>query len=272
VMGSTGSLVPLSRLVDFSKRQTAATIHRYNGKNVIRITANAESEDLGGIRRDLALAINDFPLPPGYFIDFGDSLREVGENMTNFATTMVMALILIYLVMSALFESVFFPMSILTSVPLALGGAVWMLFLTGTEFDSVTLIGCILMAGLIVNNGIVIVDHINAVRQTEPDCDRAIIKAGSDRFRPVMMTALTTILGLVPLAFLTTGSAATFAGLGQALIGGLTVGTLLTLVIVPVFYSLIDEFQAWCLRFLGGFKVRGGDPALTETAPSTIEN
>lgn len=253
VLGSTGALVPLNRLVEFSKRQTAATIHRYNGKNVIRIMANAESEDLGGVRRELATAINDFPLPPGYFIDFGESLQEVGENMTNFASTMIMALILIYLVMSALFESIFFPMSILTSVPLALGGAVWMLFLTGTEFDSVTLIGCILMAGVIVNNGIVIVDHINTLRKSEPDLASAVVAAGADRFRPVMMTALTTILGLVPLAFLTTGSAATFAGLGQALIGGLTVGTLLTLIIVPVFYSIIDELQGWCLRFLGGF-------------------
>jgi HAE1 family hydrophobic/amphiphilic exporter-1 len=126
----------------------------------------------------------------------------------------------------------------------------------GSQFDSVTLIGCILMAGVIVNNGIVIVDHINTVRKSEAGLDDAIVRAGADRFRPVMMTALTTILGLVPLAFMTTGSAATFAGLGQALIGGLTAGTVLTLVIVPVFYSIIDEFQGWFLRFIGGFKPR----------------
>ncbi|MBX3180573.1 MAG: efflux RND transporter permease subunit [Candidatus Hydrogenedentes bacterium] len=256
VLGASGELVPLNRLVDFSKMKTAASIHRFNGKNVIRITAQADSEDLGGIRRDLAEAINDYPLPPGYYIDFGDSLREVGENMANFTSTMIMALILIYLVMSALFESVFFPMSILTSVPLALGGAVWMLYGMGSQFDSVTLIGCILMAGVIVNNGIVIVDHINTVRKSERSLTDAIVRAGGDRFRPVMMTALTTILGLVPLAFMTTGSAATFAGLGQALIGGLTAGTVLTLVIVPVFYSIIDEFQGWFLRFIGGFKRR----------------
>lgn len=254
VAGSSGALVPLSRLVTFSKEHTASTIHRYNGKNVISLTAQADSEDLGAIRRLLTSTINDFRLPAGYHIDFGDSLREVGENMTNFMSTMFMALILIYLVMSALFESVFFPMSILTTVPLALAGAVWMLFATGSQFDSVTLIGCILMAGVIVNNGIVIVDHINYLRRANPNLDDSIVQAGGDRFRPVMMTALTTILGLVPLAFLTTGSAATFAGLGQALIGGLTVGTLLTLIIVPVFYSIIDEFQGWCLRFLGGFK------------------
>lgn len=265
VTGSTGALVPLSRLVTFAKEYTASTIHRFNGKNVISLTAQADSQDLGAIRRILAGTINDFNLPAGYHIDFGDSLREVGENMTNFISTMLMALILIYLVMSALFESVFFPMSILTSVPLALGGAVWMLFATGSQFDSVTLIGCILMAGVIVNNGIVIVDHINFVRRANPSLIDSIVQAGGDRFRPVMMTALTTILGLVPLAFMTTGSAATFAGLGRALIGGLTAGTLLTLVIVPVFYSLIDEFQRWCLRFIGSFK---RDPVADENTGS----
>jgi HAE1 family hydrophobic/amphiphilic exporter-1 len=174
--------------------------------------------------------------------------------MSNFMSTFIMAVILIYIVMAALFESVVLPLSVLSTVPLAMGGAIWMLYLTGSQFDSVTLIGCILMAGVIVNNGIVIVDHINTLRAEKGDLAEGIVNAGADRFRPVMMTALTTILGLVPMAAATSGSGATFAGLGRALIGGLTVGTVLTLVVVPVFYSLIDEFQGWCIGFLGSFK------------------
>jgi len=260
VIGTTGQPVPISRLATFTKRQTATTIHRFNGKNVISVTAQANTEDYAAIRNQLTVAISDFRMPMGYTIDFGDSLKELGENSTNFISTLLMALILIYLVMSALFESVFFPMSILTTVPMALGGAVWMLFLTGSQFDSVTLIGCILMAGVIVNNGIVIVDHINMVRKGDMNRLDSMVKAGGDRFRPVMMTALTTILGLVPLALVNTGSAATFAGLGRALIGGLTAGTLLTLIVVPVFYSLIDDFQIWCLKFLGIFKRVPAEP------------
>jgi HAE1 family hydrophobic/amphiphilic exporter-1 len=256
IIGLSGQPVPISRLATFTKRKTASTIHRFNGKNVISITAQANTEDYGAIKDQLAVAINDFRLPTGYVVDFGDSLRELGENSTNFISTLLMALILIYLVMSALFESVFFPMSILTTVPMALGGAVWMLFLTGSQFDSVTLIGCILMAGVIVNNGIVIVDHINLVRRGDLSRTDSIVKAGGDRFRPVMMTAMTTVLGLVPLALVQGGSAATFAGLGRALIGGLTAGTLLTLIVVPVFYSMIDDFQRWFLHFIGSFTRR----------------
>ena len=223
---------------------------------MITITSQSNTDDLGAIRNQLAQTIADFNLPTGYTITFGDNINELDQNSSNFISTMLMALILIYLVMSALFESVFFPMSILTTVPMALGGAVWMLYFTGSQFDSVTLIGCILMAGVIVNNGIVIVDHIITVRRGPGPRIDCIVKAGGDRFRPVMMTALTTILGLVPLAMVTTGNAATFAGLGRALIGGLTAGTLLTLIIVPIFYSLIDDFQLWCLRFLGSFSRR----------------
>lgn len=254
VLGATGTLVPLSRLVTFPKERTAATIQRYNGKNVIALTAHADTEDLGTVRNSLARAINEYRMPTGYYIDFGDALRELGDNMSNFMSTFIMAVILIYIVMAALFESVVLPLSVLSTVPLAMGGAIWMLYLTGSQFDSVTLIGCILMAGVIVNNGIVIVDHINTLRAEKGDLAEGIVNAGADRFRPVMMTALTTILGLVPMAAATTGSGATFAGLGRALIGGLTVGTVLTLVVVPVFYSLIDEFQRWCIGFLGCFK------------------
>lgn len=264
VMGATGTLVPLSRLVNFPKERTASSIHRYNGKNVIALSAHADTDDLGTVRNALAGAINAHRMPPGYHIDFGDTLRELGANMTNFASTLLMAVILIYIVMAALFESVVLPLSVLSSVPLALGGAVWMLYFTGSQFDSVTLIGCILMAGVIVNNGIVIVDHINNLRGGRENLAEGIVSAGADRFRPVMMTALTTILGLVPMAAATSGSGATFAGLGRALIGGLAVGTMLTLVVVPVFYSLIDDFQRWCLDFLGSFKRGKAVEATTE--------
>ena len=253
VIGQDGRLIPLSQLVNFEKGRSPNSIHRVNGKNVINVTAQINTEDLGAVQRDLRRAIATFEMPVGYGAELGDELNELSETFISFLTTLAMAIILIYLVMSALFESYLLPLSILTSVPMALAGAVWLLYLTNSQLDTVTFIGCILMSGIIVNNGIVIVDHINNLRKAYGDgrMNEAIVQAGVDRFRPVLMTAITTILGLVPLALATTGGAGTFAGLGRALIGGLTAGTLLTLFVVPVFYSMIEDFHRWFINFAG---------------------
>ncbi len=251
VAGATGALVPLNQLVEFNREYSPASIRRVNAKNVVNITAKTMTEDLSRIHRDLRAAVNAFYMPPGYTIEFGEELDELEDTIFNFTTTMLMAIILIFLVMSALFESWFLPLSILTTVPMALGGAVWMLYFTGSQLDMVTFIGCILMAGVIVNNGIVIVDHINNLRRNIPDRTEAIILGGCNRFRPVMMTALTTILGLVPLAMARTGGAGSFSGIGRALIGGLSAGTILTLLVVPLFYTILDDFQMWCADFFG---------------------
>lgn len=257
VLSATGELVAANELLEFERAPSTTMIQRVDGKNVVNLSANADSSDLGQIKRDLQNIADQFELPTGYRIQLGDSLVELDENIFSFASTLFMAVILIYIVMGSMFESYLYPLSILTTVPLALAGAVWMLYFTNTPFDSVTLIGCILMAGIIVNNGIVIVDYINTLRAQGHDRDDAIVRASTHRFRPVMMTALTTILGLVPLAMATTGGAATFAGLGRALIGGLTVGTFLTLVVVPVVYTFLDDLQGWTMNYLGNLRDQG---------------
>jgi HAE1 family hydrophobic/amphiphilic exporter-1 len=143
-------------------------------------------------------------------------------------------------------------------------GAIWLLYLTNTSFDSISLIGCILMAGVIVNNGIVIVDHMRNTCKEFAVRDDGIVKAGKDRFKPVLMTAITTILGLVPVAIATTGGASTFAGLGRTLIGGLSVGTVLTLFIVPIFYGLLDDLSIWLRNFMASVQML---PLNAETEP-----
>lgn len=252
VMGQTGQLTPLNLLVDYRRRPTPAAIQRLGGKNVVTLSAKTRTENLSAVQRQVQRAIDAFYLPVGYSINFGQEIEELGENMFQFWLTLMMAITLIFLVMSALFESLLLPLAILSSVPLALGGSMWMLFFTDTQLDTFTLIGNILMVGIIVNNGIVIIDHINQLRKRMENRTEAIVQAGIDRFRPVMMTAITTILGLVPLATATTGGAASFAGLGRALIGGLTAGTLLTLFVVPLFFSVLDDLQKWFVCFFGG--------------------
>jgi HAE1 family hydrophobic/amphiphilic exporter-1 len=257
----------------FNKAESPTTIERIDAKNVVTISAKLQVENLLEVQRQLKKVVDEFPLPPGYSIQLGDEFREMATNMANFATTLALALILIYIVMAALFESVLLPLSVLTSVPLAFVGVYWAMFISGTPLDTVGLIGCILMVGVIVNNGIVIVDHINFLRAEGRNRFDAIVQAGRDRFRPVMMTALTTILGCVPLALAPRpGATVSFVSLGRALIGGLTVGTLLTLVVVPLLYSIIDDARAWFASYAANLgSLRPGRAAKT-AEPGPVQN
>ncbi|NLV46002.1 MAG: efflux RND transporter permease subunit [Candidatus Hydrogenedentes bacterium] len=255
VPGLFGQLTPLNQLTDYAKAPAPSRIKRINGKNVVSVSARTDTRNLIAVKEELRELMDSIDLPPMYEFLFGDEFDELEKNLANFTVTMLMAVVLIYLVMCALFESFILPFSIMTTVPLAGIGAVWLLYFTSTPFDSISLIGCILMAGVIVNNGIVIVDHINHTCREIGNRDEGIIQAGRNRFKPVMMTAITTILGLVPVAMARTGGSATFAGLGRALIGGLMAGTVLTLFVVPIFYVILDDFSAWLKNFLANVKM-----------------
>ena len=253
VRGSTGSLVTLNQLVTSRKVETPQMINRRNGKNFVYVTAQAAGPNLAKVRDSLRNIVDSFEMPTGYSLALGDELRGLQEDQGNFFSILLLAVILIFIVMSALFESCLIPLSILTSVPLAFLGVIWMMYLTGTPMDTIAFIGCILMVGVVVNNGIVIVDHINHLRRQGLSRFDAIVRSGHDRIRPVLMTALTTILGatplVAPLAFERIGQPATVS-LGCALIGGLSAGTLLTLFVVPLFYTFVDDFQMWIMGYL----------------------
>ncbi|MFP6617630.1 MAG: efflux RND transporter permease subunit, partial [Candidatus Hydrogenedentota bacterium] len=184
-------------------------------------------------------------------VAMGDELRGIEDNQSNFFSLLLMAVLLIFIVMSALFESCLLPLSILTTVPMAFLGVIWLMFLTGTSMDTIAFIGCILMVGVVVNNGIVIVDHINQLRKEGLDRYDAIVQGGLNRLRPVLMTALTTILGAIPLAIGGRIGEPATVSLGMSMIGGLSAGTVLTLFVVPLFYSFIDDLQQWIMRFFG---------------------
>ena len=250
VLSQTGRLIPLNQLVTTSKVDSPRRIERQNGKNYVNVRARTLTTNLAALRVEMERIAEAFDeMPPGYSISLGQEFKGLEENMTNFLTSLLLAVFLIYIVMAALFESTLLPLSILTSVPLAFIGVFWVMYLTHTPLDTVSFIGCILMVGIIVNNGIVIVDHINTLRRGGLDRTEAVIQAGRDRIRPVLMTALTTILGALPLAIGGSPGRDAVVGLGRAMIGGLSAGTLLTLFIVPLFYLFIDDVQVWCLRF-----------------------
>ncbi len=246
VLSSSGMLVSLKQLVTFDRAQSPQALRRENGKNVVTITARMGQSDMRSVEKSLLELTESFVVPRGYSVELGSEFTELRTNVSNFTMALWLAIILIYIVMGALFESFFLPLSILTSVPLALLGVVWAMFLTGTPMDTIGFIGVILLTGIVVKNGIVIIDHINQLRNGGMARLDAISQASLDRFRPVMMTALTTVLGSLPMALEpAAGGQVSFCSMGRTLIGGLITGTILTLVVVPLFYSLIDDVRAW---------------------------
>ncbi len=258
--GRSGALVALNQLVTTRKGTTPQTINRRDGKNFVLVSAQAAEGDLKRAMSQLNKVVTNFELPVGYSLDYGDEIMNLQEDQYNFVSTLLMAVLLIYIVMAALFESLVLPLSILTSVPLAFLGVVWIVYfahlrMPSVAMDTIGFIGCVLMVGVVVKNGIVIVDHVNQLRKEGLARFEAVMLGGSHRLRPVLMTALATILGaaplLAPLISARWGSPATIS-LGCAMIGGLITGTVLTLFVVPLFYTLVDDFQGWLGRYFGG--------------------
>lgn len=264
VLGSEGRSVPLKQIATVERGRTPQVVNRIDGKNYLWINVRAGSTDLSAIRDQIVGAAAEFDLPPGYRVAMGDELQNMEEDRSNFASILFLAVVLIYIVMAALFESYLLPLSILTTVPLAFLGVYWMLFVTRTSMDTVAFIGCILMVGVVVNNGIVIVDRINQLRAEGMARFDAILQGGRDRLRPVLMTAITTILGAMPLAVGPPLGEPAAISLGRAMIGGLIGGTFLTLFVVPLFYALIDDLRGWLTRFAADLLAARNTPAPIE--------
>jgi HAE1 family hydrophobic/amphiphilic exporter-1 len=266
VAGPSGKLVPLSNVTSLRKGYASVSLNRENGKSVARVTASVSMLNMTVLGEDMERLIAAIELPPGCSFQTGEEMSELDRTMRNYHQALILAIALIYLVMAAIFESVLLPFSILSTVPLAFLGVYWALYLTGTLIDTISLIGAILMCGVVVNNGIVIVDHINQLRKEGLDRHTAVTQAGINRFRPVMMTALTTILGCVPLAIGTGKGNDALNSLGRALVGGLTTSTFLTLLVVPLFYTFIDDGREWLMRYVAAIVHFGQRPGV---APKT---
>lgn len=273
VFGATGALVPLNQLVKYNLAISPSAIQRINGRNVMTVSARANTEVLSEVQTEMQGLIDKFPVPAGYLVDLGNEFDDLRDNLANFFVTIIFATLLVYIVMAALFESLLLPLSILVSVPLAFVGVYWGMYFMNTALDTIGIIGCVLMVGVVVRNGIVIIDHINHLRKFEGlSRHEAIIQAGKDRFRPVVMTALTTILGVLPLAFeASAGTTVSFVSLGRAFISGLTTGTILTLVIVPLFYTLFEDVRNISSGFMAFLRVIRRDELGNEpTSPVVV--
>jgi HAE1 family hydrophobic/amphiphilic exporter-1 len=197
--------------------------------------------DIQSASLEIEELLKEYEMPFGYTYVFGGEIEQIEETFMDLFLVMLMAIALVYMIIAAQFESLIQPLSIMFSVPLALSGGFIGLFVAGLPLNVIGIIGLIILVGIVVNNAIVLVDYINNRRQKGEDRNAAIMKAGPIRIRPIMMTALTTILGLVPMSLGIGEGAELTQSMGVVVIGGLTLSTVLTLVIVPVMYTIFDD-------------------------------
>ena len=236
-----GEPVLLKNLATLKLNAGPVKIERKYFQRVVHITANPVGRDLGSIAQDLESAFAQMQLPPGFSIRLAGQIQQQRETFEGLTYASVLALILVYMVMAAQFKSLIDPFIIMFSVPMGIPGVIVILYLTNTTISTSSLMGIIMMLGIVVSNGVLLVDYTNVLRRRGLDLSTAVVTASRTRLRPILMTSLATVVGLMPMALgLGTGSE-TNAPLARAVVGGLTVSTILTLFLVPTVYTMLEE-------------------------------
>jgi HAE1 family hydrophobic/amphiphilic exporter-1 len=233
--------VTLAAVADVNVARGPAEIRRIAQERAAIITANLAYGDLGAAALEARAIIARTPMPNGITATVSGQNEEMQESFRSMQFALLLAVFLVYLVMASQFESLIHPFVILFTIPLALVGAVLALFVTGTTVNVVAFIGAIMLVGIVVNNAILLVDLINQLRADGMEKTEAILEAGRGRLRPILMTTLTTVLGLLPMAIGLGEGAEVRTPMAITVIGGLLVSTLLTLIVIPVVYSLLDR-------------------------------
>jgi len=233
--------VPLSAVAAVTLASGPAEVRRIGQERVAVISAGYIGQDLGAAVEDLQGMLQQISLPPGTSAYLSGQSEEMQASFRSLTFTLALAVLLVYLVMASQFESLVQPFVILFTIPLGLIGVVWALFITGTTINVVAFIGLIMLAGIVVNNAIVLIDAVNQARERGLDRHAAIMEAGRVRLRPILITTVSTVLGLLPMALGFGDGAEVRTPMAITVIGGITVSTLLTLVVIPVVYSLFTR-------------------------------
>ncbi len=242
VLETPQGTVPLKAIADIQEAAGYRTIRRENQQRTLTVTAGLEDGyNIGLVSRKIAAKLADYDVPDGYTVKIGGEQEMIRETFADLYLMLALAVALIYLIMVAQFQSLLSPFIVMFTVPLGFTGGFLALFLTGNPVSVVAFLGLIILTGVVVNNGIVFVDYINVLRRSGLDKREAIIRAGTVRLRPILMTALTTIIALITLSFGVGTGSEMIQPMAITTIGGLIYATALTLVLVPVLYDLLHK-------------------------------
>jgi len=237
----TGQQVTLGSVAQIERERGALEIRHESQQRVVSISAELNNISLGSAQKKVHELISEIEIPDNVILNYGGQLESQSESFGSLYLLFALGLALVYMVMAAQFESLRDPLIIMFAVPLSIIGVIWAFLLTGNTLSVITFIGLIMLIGIVVNNGIVLVDYTNLLRSRGYNIIEATLQAGHSRMRPVLMTAFTTILGMVPLATSHGMGSEMWKPLGITVIGGLLVSTLITLVFIPVMYLFIHR-------------------------------
>ena len=222
----------------------------------VEVSANLDGLDMGSAMEKIRGIADKLNMAPGYRVSFSGEAEDMVETFTYMAEALLLAVIFVYLILAAQFESFIEPFSIMFSLPLSVVGMAAMLYLTRDSISIMSLIGLIMLMGLVTKNAILLIDYAKILRAGGMSRREAIITAGRTRLRPIMMTTLAMIFGMLPLSLGLGAGAEMRAPMARAVVGGLITSTLLTLLVVPVMYSILDDFGAWMKRKWAGTQVQ----------------
>jgi HAE1 family hydrophobic/amphiphilic exporter-1 len=240
IFTSQGKRIPLGTLVEMRPAKGPVTINRKMQERLITVSADYEGRDLGAVVRDISGKLKNIVVPRDFSIVMAGEAKEQRESFMWLGIALLGAIFLVYMVMASQFESLLDPFIVMFTFPLAIIGVVWLLFFSHTTFNIIAFIGVIMLSGIAVNNGIVLVDYINLLRARGMELREAVVEGGKTRLRPVLMTALTTVLAMSPMALGIGEGAELRFPLARAVVGGLMAATFFTLVFIPVLYSIFE--------------------------------
>ena len=240
VVTPTGISVPLSNLVSVQREYGPVSISRENQQRVITLNAAVQG-DVRAAVNEIKADVDKLAMPKGFSVYYGGSWEDIQETIRDLVTVLLMAILLIYFIMAAQFESFRDPFIILFTLPMTFIGVLWAHLISGSIFSAFSGIGLLMLVGIVVNNGIILVDYTNLLRKRDYPLTRAVLAAGRTRLRPILMTMLTTVLALLPMLFSAGEGAEMRRPMALTVVGGLLVSTLFTLVLIPVLYHLFES-------------------------------
>jgi hydrophobic/amphiphilic exporter-1 (mainly G- bacteria), HAE1 family len=241
VRNNEGSLVPLSEVASIERGRASSRITRLNKHRAVSLAVKYEKADLNKMVRILTSRLRNMVLPDGYYFEFGDNYRNFQKNRNEMVLTVLLAIVLVYLILASIFENLFKPLIIILSIPLAVSSVLLGLALTGNSLNVSVYIGLVMLAGIVVSKGILIIDGVDAVREPGMDVRQAVIKSVERRIRPIIMTTMTAVLGLLPVLLSPGEGSNLWRPLALTVIIGLLAATVLTLFVIPAVYVLAYE-------------------------------